>query len=379
MKIAYHFNADHEELDDYYGLPLRRAVFSSIIHSRTIKLHTKVFQGDLLLYMHTFDRQKTEDGEIHTHNPERFQKAVETLLFPGTHIWMTFTPETSAVLLQNNIFVIVFESISFRDAQELDKSLRNQPWYLGGLQIDETCPVHWIAYSSSLSPAYRIIEDRIHLFWDGIEEGSIDEGHLDELRDLGFTSACLESLNGKFTIFDSYHDFQHARRIAELSSALTDALSMGADQVITRFSDAAPDLGNKLWSAIRTYDRAEVPEDYAQVATSCRRVLEYVADSIFPPGDNTADGRKMGQSKYRNRLLAFADRERASDTNIDLICVSTELLADQLEKLSKLTNKGVHTEISRHEARRCLLRTIMVLDDILSLRKDPLARISHQT
>jgi hypothetical protein len=46
------------------------------------------------------------------------------------------------------------------------------------------------------------------------------------------------------------------------------------------------------------------------------------------------------------------------------------MLAEQLEKLSKLQNKGVHNEVMREEARRCLIRTIMILDDVLALKKD---------
>jgi hypothetical protein len=67
-------------------------------------------------------------------------------------------------------------------------------------------------------------------------------------------------------------------------------------------------------------------------------------------------------------LLAFADQTRRSNTNIDLIAVSTKALGEQLEKLEALINKGVHAEIYRSEARRCLLRVILLFDDILSLK-----------
>jgi len=372
MKIAFHFDADHEALGSYYGLPIRRALFSCILKSRTFDLHTKIFQGDVLLAMQTMDREKTETGEIHHFNKERFLSSIQTLLEPGSHIWMTFSETTIKKLLKGNVFVLLFESISFRDATEIDQALRAYPWYLGALQIDDTCHVHWVAYANAMVASYRIIGHDIHLFWDGICDDSKDEGHAKELAELGFASVNFEALNGKFTVFDKYHDYQQARRVAELGTALSDALGTMADQVISRFSDAAPELGNKLWSAIRTYEKAEVPEDYALVATSCRRVIEYVADSIFPPTDSAPDGKSLGPKNYRNRLLAFADQERMSDTNLDLICASTGLLAEQLEKLGNLTNKGVHTEVTRHEARRCLLRTIVALDDILSLKRGPL-------
>ncbi|WP_155988102.1 hypothetical protein [Thioalkalivibrio sp. ALE30] len=372
MKVAFHFNADHSDLGNYYGAPIRRAIFGAILRSRTIDLHTKVFEGDLLLYMQTMDREKTEQGEVRRFNRERFLSALENLLNPGRHIWMSFSNDTIQYLVSNNVFVVLLESISFRDAQDIDKNLAEYEWYLGGLQIDDTSPVHWGAYANALLPHYRIIGQDIHQFWDGITDDSKDYGFIEELKECGFERVEFEPLNGKFTVFDKYHDFRQARRVAELANALSDSLGMLADQVITRMSDAAPELGNKLWSAIRTYDRAEVDEDYAQVSASCRRVIEYVSDVLFPPTEEAPNGRKLGPNNYRNRLLAYADEERRSDTNIDLICASTEMLAQQLEKLGSLVNKGIHSDVLRHEARRCLLRTIMVLDDILSLRKGPL-------
>lgn len=376
MKIAFHFDADHEDLGSFYGVSIRRAVFGTVVSSRTIDLHTKVFQGDILLSVQTMDVEKSELGSIGRTNSERFIATVQRLLNPGTHIWMTFTETTARKLISGNVFVILFESISFKDAQELDVTLRKTPWYLGAIQIDDTCGVHWVAYANAMIPSYRIIGRTIHLFWDGVIEDSKDTGHAEELNKIGFQSVEFEALYGKFSIFDKYHDYQQARRIAELSSALTDELAMMADQVLTRYSDAAPELSNKLWAAIRSFERAEVAENYAQVAVSCRRVIEYVADEIFPPVQSQ-DCSKLGPTHYRNRLLAFADKERISDTNIDLICTATSLLGEQLEKLSNLVNKGVHAEVARHEARRCLLRTIMALDDILSLRRGPLPVKAH--
>jgi hypothetical protein len=58
------------------------------------------------------------------------------------HIWKTFTQKAVDCLLEGNVFVLVFGSISFREAQELDESVKAHDWYLGALQIDDTCPVH---------------------------------------------------------------------------------------------------------------------------------------------------------------------------------------------------------------------------------------------
>lgn len=129
-------------------------------------------------------------------------------------------------------------------------------------------------------------------------------------------------------------------------------------------------MGDKLWATLRTFEDAETNEQFSQVAVSCRRLIEYVVDCIFPPTNGEYKGHKLGLPHYRNRLLAYADKERKSDTNINLIVTSTEMLNELIEKLSKLTDKGVHSEFSRNETRRCLLRTILLLDDIISLKRN---------
>ncbi len=377
MKVAFHFNADDTCLGGYYGYSIRKDVFKIILKSRTIDLHTKIFQGDLLLHSHTMDIEKTKTGEVHRFNPDKFISAINSLLNPETHIWRSFSEYNLYFLIKNNVFVLFFESISFRDAQEIDNALKKITYYIGAIEVDERNAIHWVAYSGSLISSYRIIGKSIYILWDGINEDDKDRGEINELQEIGFEKVELESLNGKFTIFDKFHDFDHARRVAEIHYALSDSLAFMVDQCISRISDSAPEIGNKIWSALRTYDRAEVSEDFAQVAVTCRRIIEYVSDQLFPPQEERINDRKMGKNNYRNRLLAFADKERKSDTNIDLVCVSTKSLAEQLEKLSNLSNKGVHANMLKHEARRCLLRTITILDDIISLKTSAFQHKNH--
>lgn len=373
MKISYHFDADDESLGAYYGGPIREALMSAILESRVIDLHSKIFQGDLLLSSKSVDiEQVDEHRQIHRFNKDKYIENINNLLNPGSHIWCTITEETIDRFVQNNVWVMCFESISFNDALKIDEVLKSTQFYLGALQVDETSKVHWLAYPGSLVPYYRIVGKSLHVFWDGITEDSKDEGHLEELKELGFKDVSFESLNGRFTIFDNYHNYEHARRIAELKADLGDSLASLADQVISQLSDPAPEIGSKFWSALRSFNRAEVNEDYAQVAVSCRRIIEYVADCLFPPQDEDVGGRKVGKGQYKNRILAFASRELASDTNIELVAVSVESLAAQLDKLSSLSNKGVHAEVFKSEARRCLMKTIVILDDIISLRSGPL-------
>ena len=141
-----------------------------------------------------------------------------------------------------------------------------------------------------------------------------------------------------------------------------------ADSVVARLGDAVPDLSDRLWTALRTFDQAETTEQLSQVAVTCRRIIEHVADRLFPPREAGTAEPKLGPKHYRNRLLAFADRARSTDTAIDLVCVSTNTLDEQITKLLAVAQKGIHAETCRAETRRCLLRTILLLDDLLALK-----------
>ena len=373
MKVSFHFDADDESLGSYYGGAIREALMRAILKSRVMDLHSKIFQGDLLLRNMSTDVEELDKNQwVRRFNADKYLKNMENLLNPGSHIWCTISNETIGRLVENNVWVMCFESISFNDAQKIDEMLAQNRFYLGAIQVDETSPVHWAAYSSSIAPYYRITGKSLNVFWDGISDDSKNEGHLEELEELGFNGVSFEPLNGRFSIFDNYHNYEHARRIAELKADLGDSLASLADQVISRLSDPAPEIGSKLWSALRSFNRAEVNEDYAQVAVSCRRIIEYVADQLFPPQDEDVNGRKVGKGQYKNRILAFASRELASNTNIEMVAVSVESLATQLDKLSNLSNKGVHAEVFNNEARRCLIKTIVILDDIISLRSGSL-------
>ena len=177
-----------------------------------------------------------------------------------------------------------------------------------------------------------------------------------------------ESLNGRFSIFDRYDNFEHAQHVAEWKRDCGQLLGFIADSVVSRLGDAVPDLGNRLWSALRTFDQAETTEQLSQVAATCRRIIKHVADRLFPPVETVTGGHPLGPTHYRNRLLAFADQARQDDTEIDLVCANTDALNEQIARLLAVIQKGIHAETYRAETRRCLLRTILLLDDLVALK-----------
>lgn len=374
MKIAFHFDYMHPTIDinKNYALLICKDVLRVVLNAKNLNLYSKIFFGDLLLSRLASDIEKKGTSTTIKFNKEKFFKILPLWLEPRINNWCTLSEKGMDCIFRHNVFVICFESIDLLAAEKLDRYLTEKiPSYIGALEVDETSPIHWTVYSDYIGPFLRIVNKDLFVFWDGISEESKNTGAMEYFRSLPFNKLEYESLNGKHTIFDEFHDFEQAKRIAEWKHQFGSLLAFIADDVINKLGDSAPDLGNKLWAALKTFNEAETDEQFAQVSATCRRIIEYVSDQVFPPTNEIVDGRKLGTNQYRNRLLAFAEKEKKSDTNIDLITISTKTLSEQMEKLSNLVNKGVHSELYRSECRRCLLRTVLLLDDIASLKSSP--------
>jgi hypothetical protein len=374
MKVAIHFNADEPSLGGLYGPLLVSHTFRALLARPAGDLSSRVFVGDLMLHHRIADlKQKSRDQRVVDirSTPERL---IEDWKSPPSAIWRRYSAAKLDATLRHNVFVICFESIDLATAEWLHQKLTDLPAFLGALEIDDTSELHWQLYSNSLLPRYRLSGSSLYVFWDGPvldpESVSKDVGAFEDLRKLPFESVQWLAQNGRFTIFDRYHDFPHASRVGEWRRRFGGLLAFVADNVVCGLSDVAPDLGDKLYAALNSFEGAETQEQLAQATASCRRVVEYVADRLFPPSTETPE-EKVGPKHFRNRLRRFANETRRSNTNIDLVATSNALLSEQLEKLGDLANKGIHDEVYRAEVRRCLLRTVLLLDDILSFRTEP--------
>jgi hypothetical protein len=335
------------------------------------------FTGDLLLNHYARTREDTGSGYIARFNQEKYDALFSEWVNPESPVWSKLPLEAREAAYGEAVFVMCFETLDQDSAQSLHSRLDRTPYYLGAMEIDDSSLVHWQLYSASLTPRYRLQDASARLFWDGITADSKDERLLTFVQECGFKPVTFEPLNGRYTIFDKYHDFEHGCRVAIWKRRSGNLLAFIADDVVSRLGDTAPELGDKLYAAMKTFGAAETNEELAQVMASCRRIFEYVTDRIFPPVKQSDTSHDLSARKYRNRLLAYADEAHRSDTNIDLIAASTDLWAAQVEKLSNLANKGVHAEVSRAETRRTLLRTVLLLDDIVSLRTAPFEMNGH--
>ena len=139
---------------------------------------------------------------------------------------------------------------------------------------------------------------------------------------------------------------------------------------------AIPD-GTRMFSAVYSNLLSENPEDWANAAHGCRRVLQELADTLFPPQAETrsrfVDGEQtdiqLRENHYINRLLAYVEDSSSSDRFTELVGSNLSYMRDRLDALFGAANKGTHAVVTKEEANRCVIYTYMLVGDILSLRE----------
>ena len=136
-----------------------------------------------------------------------------------------------------------------------------------------------------------------------------------------------------------------------------------------------PDAVKKL-TAVYENLRSDNPEDWANAAHSCRRVLQDLADAVFPPQSETrirkVDDKeikiKLGSDQYINRLIAHIEDSSESDRFNEIVGSQLAYMGDRLDALFEAAQKGSHATVTKEEADRCVVYTYLLVGDILSLR-----------
>lgn len=156
-----------------------------------------------------------------------------------------------------------------------------------------------------------------------------------------------------------------------------------ADDVFTRIRQRVdgsigvliPEAVQRL-SAIYDNLRSENPEDWSNAVHSCRRILQDLADSVFPATEEektiVSNGKtkniKLGKENYINRIIAFVEDKSDSKRFQELVGSHIKFLGDRLDSVVSVAQKGSHTTIvKREEADRYVVYTYLLVGDILSL------------
>jgi hypothetical protein len=121
--------------------------------------------------------------------------------------------------------------------------------------------------------------------------------------------------------------------------------------------------------------REDDAESKTHALTTCRRILESVADVVFPPQaepavDSTGKPRKVGAENYVNRLWMFLDAFMSASTHSELLLATLQDFGSRIDKVYSLANKGVHSEVAQAEVDTCVMQTYLLAGEILRIFED---------
>lgn len=158
-----------------------------------------------------------------------------------------------------------------------------------------------------------------------------------------------------------------------------------ASDVFSQFRRAADGaIGSLVPDAVKkftaVYDnlRSENPEDWSNAVHSCRRILQDLADAVFPPSTEERIAKiegqkkkiKLGPSNYINRIMCFIEDNSKSERFTNLVGSHLRFIGDRLDAVFEAAQKGSHaTILSREEADRYVIYTYLIVGDILSLKE----------
>ena len=159
-----------------------------------------------------------------------------------------------------------------------------------------------------------------------------------------------------------------------------------ADDIFSRIRAAVDQrIGETVPSAVQKFTavyenlQSDNPENWANAVHSCRRILQGLADAVFPARPDavkTVNGKertiKLGPDNYINRLVAYVEERADSERYEAVVGSSLRYIGDRLDAVFAAAQKGSHAEISsRDEADRYVVYTYMLVSDLLSLAQQP--------
>ena len=362
MHLALHF--DPRNAPGTYGPVFDSPTFRTLLRIPSARLHVRIRHGNLLI------------GEIPKLTPEQLATA---LLDDEQPSWTGFNPASLAALMKaTHPWVLAVEGLAASDAKRVTLGLRRESeFFAGSLVLNLANPVHWALYEAHLPLAYRVYGRELRLLHTSFDVAAGDErdhGWADGWRESGlFASVQWEDVGLRDTILDELHTYEHVRHRVELEELLSGHLAALAADALLRCSSLDPGLSERLHAAFKSFEFHDSSEQLAQVALSCRRFIERLADVLYPPGPDRADGRKVGPAEYRNRLWAYVE-DHLDSTDEAVVLAGLTDLGDRIDRLDQLANKGVHADYMDPRAIHRLLISLVVLSsDVLSMAPPPLA------
>ncbi|SAL22587.1 hypothetical protein AWB71_01160 [Caballeronia peredens] len=192
-------------------------------------------------------------------------------------------------------------------------------------------------------------------------------GILNTHKAMSETASMIQKISGiRSRVLALLHGFvseiYYAKEFDSLSESIFERYQRDVD---ARIVQHCGDVLSKIPAVMDRLASGE-PEAISQALSTCRRIIETFADSIYPPSDETVEigGNvlKLDASKHQNRINAFVSERCDSQSR-------KQRIRQNLGNLFDRVSSGVHKDVSPDEARALFLNTYLFLGEILHLEK----------
>lgn len=358
MNIAFLFNSDHESLGCCYGLAVLKRILDTQELQR-VNRHMRVSIGDILTTLTAIGKGKRSVSYLvelcHSlYKPKLFNQLIYE------RIEKTYG--------MANIYSWLFQNITIEIAENLHSKLSSDPSYLGAMDVDFSVPLQLKHFRNSLLESYRLRGKYCSIYYYlGEDELPLDVAIQECFEQYGF-SVDYEDLGCRRTYFDKYDSLKHFKRVEDFMRIFSKFKGLSVDQIsnITlNIEEIHPKLFDAFAAAARSVKRSETEEDYAQIALTGRRLLEKIADYLFPPQKSKLNGRDVSENKFKNRLWAYIEQtlkeSKAFDSNL------LKNLGNEADRLFEVFNTGLHANTTRVKIKKEFVALIIWLSDIIAL------------
>lgn len=158
-------------------------------------------------------------------------------------------------------------------------------------------------------------------------------------------------------------DIYYEKEFDSLAESIFERYKADVDTLISQH------CGDVLMKIPQVMDRLAdgTDESISHALTTCRRIIESFADSVYPPTEGTFDidgnALKLDAGKHQNRINVYIFTRTSSVTR-------RKRLRQNLTNLFDRVCSGVHSDVSSEEARSLFLNTYLFLGEVLHLEKD---------
>jgi len=141
------------------------------------------------------------------------------------------------------------------------------------------------------------------------------------------------------------------------------------ETVDQKLSELIPDTLKKFLAAYECL-QSDNSEAWSQAMSSTRNVLKEFADFVFPAQKEEYEKRNgdkltVTDDKYKNRLLAFVDKNTTGKEN-KFLTARTSDLASRIHLLNDILSKGTHVGVSHLDTKICVIDTYFLIGSLLN-------------